>query len=88
MAAFAGVGTVALAGLLGRRLGGERAGLIAAAAVGIYPHLWTIDGTLWAEGLFTLVLAAALLLLYQWIEAPSFSRAAGVGRTPGRRCRH
>ena len=78
MAAFAGVGTVALAGLLGRRLGGERAG-----AVGIYPHLWTIDGTLWAEGLFTLVLAAALLLLYQWIEAPSFSRAAGVGTLIG-----
>ena len=79
MAAFAGVGTVVLAGLLGRRFGGDRAGLIGAAAVGIYPHLWTIDGTLWAEGLFTLVLAGALLVLYQWIDRPRLGRAAVVG---------
>ena len=79
MAAVAGVGTVVLAGMLGRRFGGKRAGLIGAAAVGAYPHLWTIDGTLWAEGLFTFMLAAALVVLYRWIDGPTTKRAALIG---------
>lgn len=79
MSAFAGVGTVVLAGMLGRRLAGDRAGLLAAAAVAAHPHLWVIDGVLWPEGLFTFVLAAVLVVLYQWIDNPCRRRAVQVG---------
>lgn len=83
MSAFAGVGTVVLAGFLARRLSGDRAGLLAAIAVASHPHLWVIDGVLWPEGLFTFVLVAVLVLLYRWIDRPSRGRALQVGGLVG-----
>src|SRR5439155_2269803 len=38
--------TVGLIGYLGRRLGGDRAGLIAAVLAAAYPHLWLNDAAL------------------------------------------
>lgn len=83
MAAFAGVAVVVVAGLLGRRLAGDRAGLIAAAIVALYPNLVVIDGTLWPEGLYTALVGLALLAAYRWLDAPSWPRAALVGAAAG-----
>src|SRR5215213_1196426 len=40
-----GAALVAGLGLLGRRVGGERAGLLAAALGALYPMLWVLDGS-------------------------------------------
>src|ERR687887_768343 len=46
-----GTATVVLVGLLGRRVGGERAGLIAAAVAAVYPLLWLADRSPISEAL-------------------------------------
>ena len=83
MAGFAGVIVVVVAGLLARRLAGDRAGLLAAALVALSPDLWIIDGTLWPEGLYTAVVGLALLAAYRWRDHPSFGRAAALGAAVG-----
>ena len=67
-----GVATVAVIGLVGRRVGGNRAGLIAAAIAALYPNLWLSDGLVMSESVSCLL---------------SLSRVGhvGVGR-PARRC--
>ncbi|MCU1452362.1 MAG: hypothetical protein JWN46_508 [Acidimicrobiales bacterium] len=83
MAVFAGVGVVVVAGLLARRVAGTRAGLLAAALVAVYPDLWVIDGILWPEGLFTLVVGLTLVAAYRWIDRPTRTGAAVVGAAVG-----
>src|SRR5881227_2041712 len=41
-----GAALVALVGLLGRRVGGERVGLLAAVIAAAYPALWMLDSSL------------------------------------------
>ncbi len=62
------LGTVSIMviGLLGRRLGGSRIGLIAAALAAIYPNIWINDGMLLTETVFILVTAIALLFTYRY----------------------
>lgn len=83
MGAIAGVLVVVVAGLLARRLAGDRAGLIAAVIVAIYPNLWLIDGTLWSEGLYTATIGLALLMAYRWRDRPSLATAAALGAACG-----
>jgi 4-amino-4-deoxy-L-arabinose transferase-like glycosyltransferase len=78
-----GAGTIALVGLLGRRLAGERAGLIAAAIAAVYPTLIAADGALMSETLYGLLTAASLLAAYRLIDAPSAGRAAVLGGLVG-----
>ena len=61
-----GIVTVAIIGLVGRRVGGDRVGLIAAAIAAVYPNLWISDGLVMSESVSCLLIALAL-----W--------AAGVG---------
>ena len=79
MGVLAGLGVVVVAGLLARRFAGDRAGLLAAALVAVYPDLWLIDGTLWPEGLYTATVGLTLLAAYRWRDRPSLARAALVG---------
>jgi Dolichyl-phosphate-mannose-protein mannosyltransferase len=67
---FALIGSLAvpLAFLLGRRLGGPTAGLVAMAPVAIYPALLEYGGMLMTEPLATTVLAGALLCLLRACE--------------------
>lgn len=58
-----GIVTVALIGLLGRAVGGERVGLVAAALAAVYPNLWLNDGLVMSESLAALLVTTALLLL-------------------------
>jgi 4-amino-4-deoxy-L-arabinose transferase-like glycosyltransferase len=57
---FLGGITIVLIALIARRLGGDRAGVIAAAIAAVYPVLVATDGALMSEGLYTLLFAAIL----------------------------
>lgn len=83
MAAFAGIALVVLAALLVRRLAGDRAGVIAAVVVALYPNLFIIDGTLWPEVLYTALVCGALLGAYRFRDAPSTRAAALIGGAVG-----
>jgi 4-amino-4-deoxy-L-arabinose transferase-like glycosyltransferase len=74
-----GAGTIALVGLLGRRLAGDRAGLIAAGIAAVYPTLIAADGALMSETLYGLLTAASLLAAYRLIDAPGAGRAVVLG---------
>jgi 4-amino-4-deoxy-L-arabinose transferase-like glycosyltransferase len=75
----AGTGTVILIGLLGRRIGGDRIGLVAAVLAAGYPILIGADGSLLAESLYGLLIAAALLAAYRLYERPTAWNAALLG---------
>lgn len=79
------LGTVAvvLIGLLGRKLGGERVGLVAAGLAAIYPQLVMVDGTVITEALYAPLIATILLLAYRLLEAPGPGRAAALGAAIG-----
>lgn len=65
-----GAATVALTGLVGRRVAGDRAGLIAAVFVAISPNLWVYDGSVLSETMAIFVATLALLLAYRaWDRA-------------------
>ena len=57
----AGTATIVVTGLLGRRVGGERLGLIAAGVTAVYPLLIAADGSLRSESVFALLVTLALL---------------------------
>lgn len=81
--AFVGAGTVVLIGLLGRRVGGPVAGLVAAAIAAGYPMLFQSEAVLMAEALFVPLVAAALLLAYWAADRPSPGRFAALGAVLG-----
>jgi len=78
-----GAGTVALIGLLGRRVAGTMVGLVAAAIAAVYPMLFLSEAVLFAESLFVLLVAAVLLLAYRAAEAPSVLRFGALGLVIG-----
>jgi 4-amino-4-deoxy-L-arabinose transferase-like glycosyltransferase len=59
-----GTTAVVLIGLLGRRVGGDRIGLIAGALAAVYPALWMLDASLRSESLYVALIALVLLLAY------------------------
>ena len=74
-----GAALVAGVGLLGRRVGGERTGLIAAALAAIYPLLWVLDGSVRSESLYAPLIAFTLLQAYRVRERPTVGQAALLG---------
>ena len=75
-----GAGTVAALGYLGRRVGGSRVGLVAAALGAVYPLLWVADGTVMSESLLGLLVALALIAALRLLDEPeSVWRAAALG---------
>ncbi len=78
-----GAVNVVLIAVLARRLGGERAGRIAAAVALIYPPLVTADGSLQSEPLYVLLLLCALLVATRALRAPTIGRAAALGALVG-----
>lgn len=74
-----GAGTVGAVGFLGRRVAGERTGLIVAVIAAVYPMLWVVDGSLMSESLYGLLIALSLLAAYALRDAPSDRRAALMG---------
>jgi 4-amino-4-deoxy-L-arabinose transferase-like glycosyltransferase len=78
-----GGGTIAVLGLLGRRVGGARAGLLAAGIAALYPTLIAADGALMTESLYGLLAALALLLAYRLLDAPTLGWALALGAILG-----
>jgi 4-amino-4-deoxy-L-arabinose transferase-like glycosyltransferase len=76
---LSGTATVGVVGLLGRRVGGARTGLIAAALAAVYPLLVAADGSLRSESTEALLVACTLLAALRLRERPSAGRAALVG---------
>jgi 4-amino-4-deoxy-L-arabinose transferase-like glycosyltransferase len=74
---------VALVGLLGRRIGGETVGLVAAAIAALSPNIWVNDGLVMSETVTVLTVTAALLGALWWRDRPSWRRAAVVGAVCG-----
>lgn len=57
-----GLAVVPLIGLLGRRVGGDRVGLVAAAIAAVYPNLWLNDSLVMSETLAIVIVTLALLV--------------------------
>jgi 4-amino-4-deoxy-L-arabinose transferase-like glycosyltransferase len=74
-----GAGTIAVIGLLGRRVAGPRAGLVAAAIAACYPLLIAADGALMSETLYSLLIGLALIAAYWVRDDPGWRRAAVLG---------
>jgi 4-amino-4-deoxy-L-arabinose transferase-like glycosyltransferase len=80
---LAGTGTIAVVGLLGRRVAGPAAGLAAAGIAALYPVLVATDGSLRSESVYALAIALCLLAAVRLREQPSAARAAVLGAAIG-----
>jgi 4-amino-4-deoxy-L-arabinose transferase-like glycosyltransferase len=78
-----GTGTVVVIGLIAARLGGPRAGVLAAAAAAVYPNLWFNDALVLSETLVQLTSALVVLGAYVFWQRPTLRSAAGLGALVG-----
>jgi len=78
-----GLAVVPVIGLLGRRLAGDRVGLVAAAIAAVYPNLWLNDSLVMSETIAILLVALALLAGLRLEEVPTVARAAVIGLLAG-----
>ena len=74
-----GTATVAVIGLAGRRIAGDRAGLVAAGIAAVYAGLWAYERLLFSETLLLLGIAVFILISYRFRDRPSGWRAVGLG---------
>jgi 4-amino-4-deoxy-L-arabinose transferase-like glycosyltransferase len=77
--AFVGAGTVALVGLLGRRVASPAVGLVAAALGAVYPMLFLPEATLMAESLYVALVTIVLLAAYRAFDDPAPVHFAVLG---------
>lgn len=75
--------TCGLLFLIGRRVDGDRVGLIAAVLGGVYPLLVFFAGVLMVETLLILLAVLSLYLILEFQCAPSFGRAVALGVSLG-----
>ena len=80
---FVAAASVALLGLLGRRVAGPRAGLIAAGLAAIYPGFFMLAGVAMTESLYIPLIALTLLATYALIDRPSVRLAVLTGALIG-----
>jgi 4-amino-4-deoxy-L-arabinose transferase-like glycosyltransferase len=77
--AAAGTVTVVCTGFIGRRIGGNKVGLLAASLAAVYPSLIAVDGALMSETLTLPLLTAMTWLALIAIKRPSWWRYALLG---------
>jgi 4-amino-4-deoxy-L-arabinose transferase-like glycosyltransferase len=77
--ALLGTLLVLLIGLLGRRIGGDRVGVIAALLAAIYPNLWMNDGLIMSETVTSIAVVLALWMAYNLRDRPRTATALGCG---------
>lgn len=82
-ASVIGAATIVVVALVGRRVAGERAGLIAAAIAAIYPGLWMYERIMLSETLLFLLVGITLLAVFAFRDRPSTLGAAGLGLLVG-----
>jgi 4-amino-4-deoxy-L-arabinose transferase-like glycosyltransferase len=78
-----GLLVVALIGLLGRELVGNRTGLIAAGIAAVYPYLWINDGLLMSETFAAAAVTGALILTLRLLKRPHLGLAFALGLVCG-----
>lgn len=78
-----GAATVAAVGVAGRRIGGPRVGLIAAAIAALYPNLWMYERVLQCETLALLLTALTISAAYRFRERPGTRGAIVLGLLVG-----
>ncbi|MEP7202958.1 MAG: glycosyltransferase family 39 protein [Ilumatobacteraceae bacterium] len=78
-----GIATVAIIGVVARRVAGNRTGLIAAGIAAIYPNLWMNDGLVMSESVSCLTIALAVWALLVWSDRPTLRAAVLVGIAVG-----
>lgn len=78
--------TVGLVGLIGRRLGGDGVGYLAAVLAAIHPGLWNVDVSLMAEPLASFTGAALVLAALAVVDRPDRWRWIGFGAIAGLGC--
>jgi 4-amino-4-deoxy-L-arabinose transferase-like glycosyltransferase len=83
VACAVGAATIACAAVLGRRVGGERTGLIAACLVAVYPVFVAMDGSLMSEPPYALAVALCLVAAFRVVDRPSLRRSAVLGLAIG-----
>jgi 4-amino-4-deoxy-L-arabinose transferase-like glycosyltransferase len=74
-----GTFAVFLIGLLGRRLAGPRAGILAALIAAVYVNIWINDAHVLSETMAIAVVAATLLAVYRYLDRPSVLNIVLVG---------
>jgi hypothetical protein len=77
--AVTGTVTVVCTGFIGRRIGGNTVGLLAAGLAAVYPSLIAVDGSLMSETLTVPLLAGMVWLALVTIERPTWLRYALLG---------
>ncbi|HTD50353.1 MAG TPA: glycosyltransferase family 39 protein [Acidimicrobiia bacterium] len=80
---FVGAATVALVGLLGRRVASDGVGLCAAALAAVYPMLFLPETTLMAESLYVALVTLLLLCAYRAYDTPTPVRFVTLGAVIG-----
>lgn len=78
-----GIGTIVALGFLGRRVGGWRVGVAAAAIAAVYPNLWMNDGLVMSESLSMLLVTAVLLAAHRAMTTPGWRVVAVAGVLAG-----
>ena len=78
-----GTATVVVVGLVARRIGGPRAGLVAAFLAAVYPNLWFNDAMVLSETLVQLMSALVLLAAYVFWERRTVRSALVLGLMVG-----
>jgi 4-amino-4-deoxy-L-arabinose transferase-like glycosyltransferase len=81
-----GAATVFLLGMLGRAIGGNRIGLLAAGLAAVAPALWVNDSVLGLETLYCFLVVVALLALYSFWDRPRITAAVGLAAALGLAC--
>ncbi len=78
---MAGIGASVVAGigLIGRRLGRDRIGLVAATIAAVYPGLWINDALIFAETVTNFTVVVALWAALRARRRPTMSRLAVLG---------
>lgn len=76
---IAGLGAVVLIGLLGRSVGGDAVGLVAAGVAAADPNLWMNDGLIMSESLTVLAVSSVLLVAYRVLRGASLRWVVALG---------
>jgi 4-amino-4-deoxy-L-arabinose transferase-like glycosyltransferase len=80
---FLGIAAVVMIGYLGRRIGGNTVGIVAAGIAAVYPEMWINDGMLLSEPSAILMTAIALYTMYNFARKPSVRNAVWMGLAVG-----
>jgi 4-amino-4-deoxy-L-arabinose transferase-like glycosyltransferase len=78
-----GLAAVVVIGLLGRELGGDTVGVVAAGIAALDPNLWMNDGLIMSEALSVLLVSVMLLCAYRVLRGASMRWVVGLGMACG-----